>query len=209
VGGELLRKISHTRTVPERIAKALADVDKEFWRTLESSLARLGVTGCWVSPEVRNFPATKTERRRLAALLAQRILDHQERGTPLLETPAESIRSGRNPFEDPIGRHFHSVGIRLTAKSTPAKVLTVTHDDLVCLVPELHDEVLPVITRKRMSHGDLASDLTLVVEVFEGHLGMESIRVARSRLSEDQHGFGSVYLARGDAGSGFEIARLY
>lgn len=48
INGEVMRRIGHTRTVSQRIAKAMAEVGKEFWRALEVELARLGECGHWV-----------------------------------------------------------------------------------------------------------------------------------------------------------------
>jgi hypothetical protein len=207
--GQLLRRISCVRSVSQRIAHTLAHVGNEFWRDVDVELGAARVEGCSVGIGIRALPKRRAERRLVAASLAQRVRDHRDDGTPLLLDPIESIRQGLRPDHDPLAKYFYDIELLPAERPGPARVSSATHDDLGYRIPDLHEEVLPVVAKKQRKHRELAWDLTLVVEVHDAGLTEGGLAEARASLAEAHRGFRSVYLARRDGTGRFEVAKLY
>lgn len=205
--GNLLRRVSHTQTVPRRMAMAGAEL-RDVRHSLEAELRDLGVTGIGLSLHGRTLPTTRRDRQSLGRKLAQRVRDHVAAGTPIIEDPMVALMRGRHPYEDPLAAAFASVSVFATGADRPARVLVSGDDRLGHRVPDLHEEVFPAIAEKKIRHGALTEDLTLVVEPVLSEVNRAAISEARHHLEDAHRGFKSVYVGR-LAGGRFPIKRLY
>lgn len=79
--GAVVRRISHTQTVPYEIAKAQAEL-RDVRESTEAALSALGVTGVELFIQSRELPRTQKQRRTLGPLIASRVLNHLAQGSP-------------------------------------------------------------------------------------------------------------------------------
>jgi hypothetical protein len=207
VQGALIRRVSHTQTVSEPIAMAGAEL-RDVRQSVEAELRDLGVTGIGLSLHGRTLPTTRRRRQTLGRELARRVQQHIAEGTPIIADPMAALRRGRHPFEDPLAIALTNVSIFATSVGRPARVLVSGDDRFGYRVPELHEEVFPAIATKRMRHGALTADLTLVVEPVLSDVSRAAIGEARARLGDSHRGFRSVYVGRSKAGR-FPLRQLY
>lgn len=205
--GALLRRVSHTQVVPERMAMAGAEL-RDVRHALDGELRQLGVSGFGVSLHGRRLPTTRRERQTLGEELAQRVRDHIVHGTPIIEDPMVALRAGRHPYADPVAAALSDVTVHADSTRRAARVLVSGDDRLGCRIPELHEEVLPAVATKRQRHGHLTPELTLVVETVLSEISRAAIVEARQGVQDHHRSFKSVYVGR-LKGSRFTLKRLY
>lgn len=205
--GALLRRVSHTQVVPERMAMAGAEL-RDVRHALENELHQFGVSGIGISLHGRRLPTTRRERQAIGRELAQRVRDHVLHGTPIIEDPMVALRAGRHPYADPVAAAVADVTVHVDNAHRAARVLISGDDRFGYRVPELHEEVLPAVATKRQRHGDLSSELTLVVESVLSDISRAAVVAARRSVQGQHRGFKSVYVGRVKGGR-FPLKRLY
>lgn len=205
--GILLRRISHTTTVPERMAMAGAEL-RDVRTALERELREMGVSGIEIALHARQLPTTRRRRHTLGRALAARVRDSVLTGAPAIEDPLAVLLSGGKPHDDPIADAFTRVEVWPTRADRPACVRLSGDHRLGFRVPELHEEVLPAVAEKRARHGALTPKLTLVVEPVLADITAQSVRELRQKLQSSHGGFCSAYVGRLD-GEVFPLTRIY
>ncbi len=205
--GMLVRRISHTSTVPERMAMAGAEL-RDLRTALQRELRGMEIAGIEIALHSRQLPTRRNRRYALGRALAARVRDSILTGAPVIEDPLVVLRSGGQLHDDPIADAFSRVEIWPTRADRPACVRLSGDHRLGFRVPELHEEVLPAVAEKRARHGALTPDLTLIVEPVLADITAQAVRELRQKLQPSHGGFCSVYVGRLD-GEVFPLARIY
>lgn len=205
--GRLVRRISHTSTVPERMAKAGAEL-RDVRTALERELREMGISGIEIAIHARQLPKTRRMRHTLGQALAARVRDGVLTNSPAIQDPLAVLLSGGKPHDDPIADAFSRVEVWPTRADRPASVRLSGDNRLGFRVPELHEEVLRAVAEKSARHGALTPELTLVVEPVLANITAASVRELRQKLQPSHRGFCSAYVGRLE-GKVFPLTRIY